>query len=127
MSGTGKQQPAIADQPPATTLQIYVYGDPTHCNSTISYTSCPTVSIEGNANGSAFVVYAPNSQVAIGGNGNWNGAVAAQYVTMNGNGNYSYDGSAAGLTTGSNGLYYRTAWQQCPPAPTSQSDLGSGC
>jgi hypothetical protein len=75
------------------------------------------------------VLYAPQSTINLSHNSNnsdLTGAVSGIYVNVPNNFNFVYYGSAGTLQARSTGLYYRTAWAQCRPAPTS-SDPGSGC
>ena len=71
------------------------------------------------------VVYAPQSQVTLSGNGTIIGGLAAQSVTISGNG-FNWDGRAGTIQATTAGIYYRTGWAQCSPAPSSSSP-GSGC
>ena len=100
--------------PAATDLQFYVYGNGTNVtwgNGTTTYAS----------------LFAPNSVVDLGNVGGFVGALAALQVNVNNVGAFTYDPSTATLQASSQGLYYRSAWQQCPAAPTVSGDLGSGC
>jgi Tfp pilus assembly protein PilX len=100
--------------PAATDLQFYVYGNGTSIpwgNGTTTYAS----------------LFAPNSIVDLNNVGSFVGAIAAIQVNINNVGTYTYDPSTASLQASSQGLYYRSAWQQCPAAATVSGDLGSGC
>lgn len=97
---SGSAKGTTVTSPP---LQLYVYGTNDHLG---------TVSLAGNATLHA-AIYAPQSTVSLSGNVTVFGAIAALAVSMNGNG-FQYDGQTSTLQTGSTGLYYRTAWRQCP-------------
>ena len=100
--------------PAATDLQFYVYGNGTSVawgNGTTTYAS----------------LFAPNSTVDLNNGGNFVGAVAALQVNVNNVGTFTYDPATSSLQASSQGLYYRSAWQQCPATPTIVGDLGSGC
>lgn len=100
--------------PVATDLQFYVYGNGT--------------SVEwGNGDTTLATLFAPNSVVDLNNVGSFVGALAALQVNVNNVGAFSYDGSASTLQATSQGLYYRSAWQQCPATPTVSGDLSSGC
>ncbi|WP_026909970.1 DUF7305 domain-containing protein [Patulibacter minatonensis] len=86
-----------------TALQLYVYG---------TNDGQGRVAITGNSALRA-AIYAPQSTVAITGNAKVVGGVAAGAVTMTGNG-FQWDGRAGALQAGSTGLWYRTAWRECP-------------
>jgi hypothetical protein len=109
LSGNGAVNPS---QNPLS-LQLYVYGG-----------SKTTASLSGNGNFYG-LVYAPNSDVSVSGNGVVSGALAGRTVNISGNG-FNWDSRAGTVSASTNGLYYRTAWAQCTPAPTT-SDPGSGC
>lgn len=113
MSGNGSWTNLSQDP---TALQIYAYG----LNNLSS-----VVDLSGNA---AFwgVVYAPHSTVNVSGNGAINGAIAGNQVSFSGNG-FTWSPSAGTLMATSNGVYYRTAWAQCTPTPSTPSAPGSGC
>ena len=96
--------------------QFYVYG---------LNNGSGTVTLSGNA--SAYgVVYAPQSQVTLSGNGTIIGGLAAQSVTISGNG-FNWDGRAGTIQATTAGIYYRTGWAQCSPSPTVSNSPGSGC
>lgn len=94
-------------------LQLYVFGR-----------GNTTAKISGNGNFYG-VVFAPNSAVSLSGNGKISGAVAGQSVDISGNG-FNWDSRAGTIQARATGLYFRAAWAQCTPSPTT-SDPGSGC
>ena len=96
--------------------QFYVYG---------LNNGSATVTLTGNANMSG-VVYAPQSQVTLSGNGSLTGGLAGLNVTITGNG-FNWDGRSATIQATTAGIYYRTGWAQCSPSPTSSTNPGSGC
>jgi hypothetical protein len=95
--------------------QFYVYGLDNDSG---------TVTLSGNANMYA-VVYAPQSQVTLSGNGTLVGGLAGENVTITGNG-FNWDGRAGTIQATTQGIYYRTGWSQCDPSATT-TDPGSGC
>jgi Tfp pilus assembly protein PilX len=95
-----------------TALQLYVYG---------TNDGQGSITVTGNAELRA-ALYAPRSNVSITGNAKIIGGVAAKTVTMVGNG-FQWDGRVGGLQAGSTGLYYRTAWRECP-ARTQAAAIG---
>jgi hypothetical protein len=97
-------------------LQIYVYG---------LNDDSGTVTLTGNA---AFygVIYAPQSQVSLTGNGRVIGGVAGYTTTITGNG-LTWDGQDSTLQASALGLFYRTAWAQCTPTSPSGTNPGAGC
>jgi Tfp pilus assembly protein PilX len=97
-------------------MQVYVYGRNNGSGS---------VDLTGNANMYG-VVYAPQSQVTLSGNGTLIGGLAGLNVSITGNG-FNWDGRSSTIQATTAGIYYRTGWSQCSPAPTSSSDPGSGC
>jgi hypothetical protein len=107
-----------------TALQIYVYG--WNNGNNVVYL---------NANTQAFaVIYAPQSTVDLTDNGGIVGGIAAGAITNLGQqdqyagSNFSgWDTRVANLQARSTGLYFRTAWQECPATPTVSTDPASGC
>lgn len=97
-------------------MQFYVYGNSNGSSS---------VTFSGNANMYG-VVYAPQSQVTLSGNGSLVGGLAAQNVTISGNG-FNWDGRAGTLQATTAGIAYRTGWAQCSASPPTSSNPGSGC
>ena len=80
------------------------------------------------ANNSAFygTVYAPTSTVHIANNaGTW-GAVAANDIDLANNATLTADPNATNITTSGGGVFFRTAWRECRPQPTT-TDPASGC
>jgi hypothetical protein len=67
------------------------------------------LSISGNGVLSG-VVYAPNADVTITGNGDTLGAVVSNQVTMSGNGSFHYDSSLANF--GSSSLWSVSKWRE---------------
>ena len=65
--------------------------------------------IRGNGYLSA-IVYAPNANVSVNGNGDTYGAIVSNQVNMNGNGNFHYDESLANFTNTS--IYGITKWRE---------------
>jgi Tfp pilus assembly protein PilX len=102
-----------------TAVQIYVYGLNNDTN---------VVNFYNNTN-SYISLYAPQSNVIVSPSNNttFDGAIAAYQVTMGNASHFTFDGEDSSLTAGTTGLYYRTAWEQCPPTPTSSSNPASGC
>ena len=96
-------------------LQLYVYGL-NNGSSSLSYS--------GNANIYG-VVYAPQSQVAVTGNGKVIGGLAGKTVTITGNG-FNWDTRVKSLEATTDGIYFRTAWAQCTPSYATSSP-GAGC
>jgi Tfp pilus assembly protein PilX len=101
----------------STALQIYVYG-----------TNDGKNVVNFSNNGATFATFfAPQSTVNISNNGAFTGAILGLKVNLSNNFTFNYGSDAGQLTASTQGLYYRSAWQQCPASPTSQSDLSSGC
>jgi hypothetical protein len=107
-----------------TALQIYVYG----WNNGLNVVSL-------NSNSQAYeVIYAPQSTVDLTDNGGVVGGVAASAITNLGQQdqyagfNFSaWDPRVGALQARSTGLYFRTAWQECPATPSVPADPASGC
>jgi Tfp pilus assembly protein PilX len=101
----------------STGLQIYVYGTNNMKN------------VVNFSNNSAFwgVLYAPLSTINLSNNAVFNGAISGYVVNASNNFSFNWDSHAGTLQAQSTGLYYRTAWAQCTPAPTVTTDPGSGC
>ncbi|HEV3127673.1 MAG TPA: hypothetical protein VGY32_01750 [Solirubrobacteraceae bacterium] len=97
-------------------LQLYVYG---RNNGTAQ------ISLTGQANFYG-VLYAPQSNVFLSGQGLVVGAVASRTASISGQG-FNFDSRVTTLQATSNGLYYRTAWAQCSPTPPSGSTPQAGC
>ncbi len=97
-------------------MQFYVYG---------LNNGSGTVTLSGGANMYG-VVYAPQSQATLSGNGTLIGGLAAQSVTISGNG-FNWDGRTGSLQATTAGIYYRTGWAQCSATPPTPSNPGSGC
>jgi hypothetical protein len=97
-------------------LQLYVYG---------LNNGTGSVSLSGQANFYG-ILYAPQSNVSLTGQGRVVGAVASKSASVSGQG-FNYDSRVSTLQATSNGLYYRTAWAQCAPAPPSSSTPQAGC
>jgi Tfp pilus assembly protein PilX len=101
----------------ATALQIYVYG-----------TNDGKNVVDFSNNGATFAtIFAPQSTVNLSNNGAFTGAVLGLQVNELNNFTFNYGSDATSLSATSQGMYYRSAWVQCPSAPTSSGDLSSGC
>lgn len=96
-------------------LQMYVYG---------LNNGSGTVTLSGSS-AMYGTVYAPQSNVTLSGSGTVTGGIVGRTVTISGAG-AAWDPRAGTLKATPTGTYYRTAWAQCSPAPTT-SDPGSGC
>jgi Tfp pilus assembly protein PilX len=96
-----------------TALQIYVYSQPT---------------IIFNATNTIYgTLYAPSSSVILNnGQINWDGAIAANAVTLDNGVNFTYEPQVSSLQAGTQGLYYRTAWAQCTASDSPSAPM-SGC
>jgi Tfp pilus assembly protein PilX len=105
-----------ASQDP-TGLQLYVWGYDDGTN---------TISIRNNADFYG-TLYAPNSSLVLKNNADFYGAFAVKSFTAQNNFNFYFDPRVALIEGRSVGIYYRTAWRECPPAPTNPSDPKSGC
>jgi type II secretory pathway pseudopilin PulG len=103
--------------PPATNTQLYVAGS---ANVDISDTVPAYLS-----------VVAPLATVTVnpGNNNNssFSGAIEANRVVLSNSTHFIYDGAAGTLQDAVQPLYHRTAWQQCPAAPSIPSNPTSGC
>lgn len=108
-----------------TALQLYVYGRAADGANTVTFDSyTPTFA----------VLYAPQSTINMFNNAGINGDIAAQRIVSLGvQGQYegtnvdTYDPRVNDLRARSTGLYYRTAWEQCPSQPTTVGVPRSGC
>jgi Tfp pilus assembly protein PilX len=100
-----------------TALQIYVYGW-NNMNNVVNF-----------SNNSTFwgVLYAPLSTINLSNNAAFNGAISGNVVNLSNNFQFNWGQSAGTLQARSTGLYYRTAWAQCTPAPSVSGSPGSGC
>jgi hypothetical protein len=103
----------------AAATQIYVYGSNNDSNQVI-FDNVSTTNIS---------LYAPQSRVEIGGSKQttFTGAIAAYFIQIDNVLTFHYYPGDSSLTAGTTGLYYRTAWEQCPATPTNPSDPTSGC
>jgi Tfp pilus assembly protein PilX len=101
----------------ATALQIYVYG----------WNNGRNVVDFSNNGASWATIYAPQSTVNLTNNGVFTGAILGLQVNLINNVTFAYGADAATMTASTQGLYYRSAWQQCPAAPINAGDLSSGC
>jgi hypothetical protein len=104
----------------ATALQIYIYGLNNGSN----------VFTMNNNNTCVCVVYAPQSTVLLSHsskNSALTGAVSGSVVNVSNNFTFTYSGSAGTLTARTTGVYYRSAWSQCTPQPTTTGNPDSGC
>jgi hypothetical protein len=101
----------------ATALQIYVYG-----------TNDGKNVVDFSNNGATFAtIFAPRSTINLSNNGAFTGAVLGLQVNELNNFTFNYGTDATNLTATSQGMYYRSAWVQCPSTPTNSADLSSGC
>jgi Tfp pilus assembly protein PilX len=100
-----------------TALQLYVYGLNDGSN---------VVNFNNNGIFSG-VVYAPQSTVNLSNNAQFTGAISGNVVNLSNNFQFNWGSTAGTLQAASTGLYYRTAWSQCTPQPTTASAPGSGC
>jgi hypothetical protein len=96
---------------PTTSFQLFG----TRSASAASVSGMQSFDIKGNGYLSG-IVYAPNANVGVGGNGATYGAVVANQVSMNGNGNFHYDESLANIT--SSNIWSVSKWREL----TTQSD-----
>jgi hypothetical protein len=100
-----------------TALQIYVYGTSPKGSNNVTWWN------NGAAN---LTLYAPNSAVDFKNNGVFKGGIGAYDLSLGNNTTFTWDGREANLSARPQGLYYRSAWRQCPAQPTT-SDPRSGC
>jgi len=103
-----------------TALQIYVYGWPS------SFSSSANVVSLGNSSSFFGTVYAPQSTISVNNSAAYYGAMAGNVVNFNNGGSFTGDNNDQLISSVPYGLYFRTAWHECLPAPTS-SDPQSGC
>jgi hypothetical protein len=104
----------------ATAVQIYVYGNPSSPGST-------SVTLYNNSN-SYISLSAPYSAVTMNPSNNtsFTGAIAGNTVSIGNAAHFTFAIQDSSLQVSSQGLFYRTAWEQCP-ATASTSDPRSGC
>lgn len=108
-----------------TALQLYVYGTPLSNKADAAHAgNIVTLSNNGVFYGS---IFAPNSTVNMSNNTAVYGGIAAAWVNLQNNFTFNWDGRDTSLQARAQGLYYRTAWRECPPAPTTSGDPASGC
>jgi Tfp pilus assembly protein PilX len=103
-----------------TALQIYVYGFNDGSN---------VVNFKNNGNCTC-VLNAPLSTINLSHNSSISdltGAVSGAVVNVPNNFLFNGDPRTGSLQGTSTGLYYRTAWAQCTPAPPTPTVPGSGC
>jgi hypothetical protein len=100
-----------------TSLQIYVYGTSPKGSNNVTWWN------NGTAN---LTLYAPNSSVDFKNNGVFKGGLGAYDLILGNNTTFIWDGREGDLSARPQGLYYRSAWRQCPAQPTT-SDPRSGC
>ncbi len=100
-----------------TALQLYVYGLSNGTN---------VVNFSNNGLFSG-VLYAPQSTINLSNNAAFTGAISGNVVNLSNNFTFNWGATAGTLQASSTGLYYRTAWAQCTPRPTTVSAPGSGC
>jgi hypothetical protein len=101
------------------TLQIYIYGTTTPKGANV-------VTWNNNALSTYATLYAPNSTVQLQNNGGFWGAVGAYNLDITNNFTYRWVNTISQLSARPQGLYYRSAWKQCPTQPTT-ADPRSGC
>jgi len=99
-------------------LQIYIYGTSPKGSNIVTWNN--------NAQSTYMTLYAPNSTVQMQNNGGLWGGVGAYNLDITNNFQYHWVGSVSTLSARPQGLYYRSAWKQCPAQPTT-TDPRSGC
>lgn len=72
-------------------------------------------------------VYAPTTQIVLNGGAVVQGAIAAYSIRSTGNVTIHGDERARDIRMNAAGVFFRTAWRECTPVPSSASDPGSGC
>jgi len=107
-----------------TSLQIYVYGWTNGLNAVTFQSFSPAV----------LVLYAPTSTLNMTDDAGVTGGIAAlQILNLGAQGQYSgsnaevWDARVAALQARTTGLFYRSAWEQCPAVPTAVGSPQSGC
>jgi hypothetical protein len=96
---------------------FYVYGTTQTTN---------TVTWNNNGATSYVTIVAPNSNVLVQNNGAFQGAIAANTISITQNATFTWDDREKALTGHPEGIFFRTAWKQCPTTPTT-TDPASGC
>jgi hypothetical protein len=99
-------------------LQIYIYGKSPKGSNVVTWNN--------NALSTYATLYAPNSTVQMQNNGGFWGGIGAYNLDITNNFTFHWVGTVASLSARPQGLYYRSAWRQCPAQPTT-SDPRSGC
>lgn len=79
---------------------------------TINYGGSGTISIAGSGTSTA-ILNAPNATLTQKGNGQWNGAILANTISLGGNAFFNYDRQAA-LAPVSNGYYTMIGYHEVP-------------
>jgi Tfp pilus assembly protein PilX len=108
-------------RPDPTSLKIFIYG-----NSTLPSSSIVTFN-NNNTGVTPLTLYAPNSVVNLQNNGVLTGGVYGYQVNVTNNFTFNYDGIESHLTTSTQGVYYRSAWRQCPGLSFLVSAPTAGC
>ena len=72
-------------------------------------------------------IYAPQSWYHLNNQAGVVGGVAANQLTIDNQFHFSWDSRDSSLQARTAGVYFRTAWHECQPAPTSGNDPQSGC
>ena len=96
-------------------------------NNNACVTSDPTCVVIGGAGEFWGTVYAPFSDVAILNPGLTVGAIVGRTVTFANKGIFKQDVVDEQMTTTAQGTYYRTAWHQCLPQPSTSGEPMSAC
>jgi hypothetical protein len=104
---------------PNSTTAFQLYGTRSAADTAIS--GMQSFTIKGNGY-LAGIVYAPNANVTVTGNGDTYGAVVANRVFMNGNGNFHYDESLANIQ--SSNIWSVVKWRELN-SPTDRSAYSS--
>lgn len=111
ITGNGVVNGSSTTPNPTTSFQLYG----TRTAAATATLGMQDFNIKGNGY-LAGIVYAPNANVGVGGNGATYGAVVANQVSMNGNGNFHYDESLANIA--STNIWSVSKWREL----TSLSD-----
>jgi hypothetical protein len=107
LSGNGVMNGGLTNSTASPPVDFQLYGTRSSANATSEGEQSLSLSGNGVLSG---VVYAPNANVTITGNGDTLGAVVGNQVTMSGNGSFHYDSSLANF--GSSGLWNLTKWRE---------------
>jgi Tfp pilus assembly protein PilX len=104
--------------PDPLSLQIYVYGTSPPGSNIVTWNN--------NAQSTYMVLWAPNSTIQMQNNGAFWGGIGGYNVDITNNFTFHWVGDVSSIQGHAQGLYYRSAWRQCPSNPTT-SDPRSGC